>query len=288
MEENANDVHNNLVAAQQEIDANKTELELLNNELKIVSTEKSYLEKKLLSLRRNNATPVIPEENEEEETEQSENDSQETTSKTKDNERNLEKLTSLTKQIEELSFFVDELKSELEAEKEKNLELKMELDSKQSQIRESVNNIPVTPNENNQSALIELSNQLRDELIIKENFGFYDDNKLTDISLKKALQELSSSMQASIHKREMKINQEKEKSSYIESQLEKLMKEFRAQSNELEISLRNKSEELENYKIQVNNIVKQAKFESFEIILSIIENEINVRYICYSFRLKQR
>ena len=145
--------------ARREIELNKSILDMLNNEIQMLNSEKLKLEKRLFITRRNTPPSVIIEEDEddleeernqhhvqpcqvhklnpiqEEEQIQLNNDVA-YIKHIETNNINSDGILILNKQIEDLTFYVDELKSELEAERERNNEYLNEIKENRKQIEE--------------------------------------------------------------------------------------------------------------------------------------------------------
>ena len=153
--------------ARREIELNKSMLDMLNNEIQMLNSEKLQLEKRLYVKRRSQPPSVIIEEDEEdlEEEERSnqmhmhqstlqpcrvhklnpieeeEHNQQMNTDLNFINDLTRNQITPdgiliLNKQVEDLTFYIDELKSELEAEHEKNNDLLNEIKEYRKQIEE--------------------------------------------------------------------------------------------------------------------------------------------------------
>lgn len=156
------DIEPQVEKARQEIELNKSMLGMLNNEVQMLTADKMVLEKRLFSTRRNVTPSIIVEEDEEDLEEEKRNEgniqynpSQDDTfgSYGEDNldaiDRHNEDLFMLSKgpstndgililnkQIEDLTFYCDELKSELEVERERNNEYVNEIKDYKSQIED--------------------------------------------------------------------------------------------------------------------------------------------------------
>lgn len=149
---------------------NKSMLNMLNNEIQCLNSEKLELEKKLLRKRGRTPCVVIHEESEEESKEEMSHEETEsgggrleTIEEDVDNnndtsysgqiivdEKQIEsddKTLSLSKQIEELTFYIDELKSDLEAERENNNEHVNEIEKLKSQLSQPVTSLPCKNND---------------------------------------------------------------------------------------------------------------------------------------------
>ncbi len=110
-----------------EIELNKSLLDLLNNETKLLTNEKSQLEQQISNLI-NKLRPNLNER-----TSSRDHDDEDT-----DNNQacNTDEIMQLNQQIEDLTFYIDELKSDLETEKEKNAESFSEIQANKKQVED--------------------------------------------------------------------------------------------------------------------------------------------------------
>ena len=166
-----------------ELELNKSMLDILNNEVQMLNSEKILLEKRLYT-RRNTTPSIIIEEDEEDLEEEKRNDSGqsrqfdelcescEISDKIDEHNNDVDLLLTrrprtydgilmLNKQVEDLTFYVDELKSELEAEREKNNEYLIEINKYRMQIEDlEIQCESTSTNEHNQRLQKEAYNAL--------------------------------------------------------------------------------------------------------------------------------
>lgn len=318
--------------ANREIELNKSMLNMLNNEIQLLNSDKLQLEKKLLHSRRNTTPCVIVEEDEEDLEEEKRNDqinNEETTSNKLNiiheedcntieesetfkqehdrdvaflNEKNLiannssttDGILILNKQIEDMTFYIDELKSELEAEREKNNEYTIELDELKAKVLDlEKQNVSISNDLNeeiqrlnkelidtlfrlkekrvDEKSLVEtnecvevnesLSKYLKlikEELIEKENFNILDSLKIIDSSNESLFSELIEKFKLTLLQRDKRLNEESDKVKYTETQLEKIIKDFKQENESLELRLNEKIHEYANMKAQVSHFKKTS------------------------------
>jgi hypothetical protein len=174
--------------ARKEIELNKSMLIMLNNEINVINQEKNQLEKRLLNNRRLKTPSVIIEEEEEDLAEEQyvSNESNYDKDLIKiDNDKDVEFIAQnskdtdgiliLNKQIEDMTFYIDELKSELEVEREKNVEINNELIKSRNEI---------------EKLKVDLNNELKFEKESKEStsniYSKTDEEEPTEISTNKS------------------------------------------------------------------------------------------------------
>lgn len=273
--------------AQREISLNKSMLEMLNNEIQLLSSEKLQLEKKLVTMRRNTTPSIIVEEDEEDlkEEENGNNDlvtgaqlegiQEEPEDMSGERHENIRKkfndndlaflkdqsnLDSLNKQIEEMTFYIDELKSELEAEREKSHEYLNELQALRlnSGKQENAYETNKTNEKWDENTPSTSSNLLRMALEkIAKNLNVddvaFDSNEIQKLNAeeKQILNELSDRLNEAKKKQQILLKEESEKVKYLEGQMEKVIKNFKSEMDQLESQLQAKSAELTENKQQV-------------------------------------
>ena len=265
--------------AQREISLNKSMLEMLNNEIQMLSSEKLQLEKKLITIRRNTTPSIIVEEDEEDLKEDENGISdhinraplegihEEPEDMNGDRHENLRKkfvdndvaflkdqsnLESLNKQIEEMTFFIDELKSELEAEREKSHEYLKELEvlrnysaeheTVDKHIKTTENLADNTTSSSSNLFRIAIEKMIRrlngDDLVLDS-----DENSKLNAEDKQILDNLSTILNEIKEKQELLVKEETDKVKYLESQMEKVIKNFKSEIELLESQLQTKSTE---------------------------------------------
>jgi chromosome segregation ATPase len=271
---------------------------MLNNEIQCLNTEKEELEKKLSSVSSKRIkTPcvAIQEEDEEEPDSmpatynESDNNNHrlETIEEytpnidssysgkliTKESEMNElfdfnEKIQTLQKQVEEMTFYADELKSDLEAEREKNNEFLSEIDDSRKRIEsleqekksyEKEQNAEIANSDNG-------SSQQNDEEItrycrefeqrknlnsIKELLTQHSENDLIK-RINNTVSLIIQQFEVDIQSKEASLKDETEKKKHFESQLEKVIANFKEEIETLESRLKEKKNELEEFKTQVS------------------------------------
>ncbi len=288
--------------AQREISLNKSMLEMLNNEIQMLSSEKLQLEKKLITIRRNTTPSIIVEEDEEDLKEDENGISdhinrgplegihEQPEDMNGDRHENLRKkfvdndvaflkdqsnLESLNKQIEEMTFFIDELKSELEAEREKSHEYLKELEvlRNYSAEHETVDkHIKITENlaDNTTSsssnlfriAIEKMIRRLNGEDLVLDS----DENSKLNAEDKQILDNLSTILNEIKEKQELLVKEETDKVKYLESQMEKVIKNFKSEIELLESQLQTKSTESAETKQKVG----EFSLSHFVLIIIII------------------
>jgi hypothetical protein len=122
---------------EREIELNKSLLDLLNNEIKLLAHEKSQLEQQISSLIKKvrpdmSNTPTLGSDGQGDDVQYQKTDNQQTG----DSSSIRHEIIQLNQQVEDLTFYIDELKSDLETEKEKNLESFNEIQANQKQIED--------------------------------------------------------------------------------------------------------------------------------------------------------
>ncbi len=149
--------------ARKEIELNKSMLIMLNNEINVINQEKLQLEKRLLNNNRRLKTPSVIIEEEEDDLVEEQYDIKDkilnndlikiNNDKSVDlimqSSKDIDGVLILNKQIEDMTFYIDELKSELEAEREKNVEINNELIKNRNQLNEFITNLNNSTNEMN-------------------------------------------------------------------------------------------------------------------------------------------
>ena len=255
--------------AQHEITLNKSMLEMLNNEIKILSSEKNQLEKRLYS-RRIGTPSVIMEEDEEDleaerrgedysnqvhdpltEEEQDTNETETTENYRKevyDNDvdylhqekHDKNQIISLSKQIEDMTFYLDELKIELESEKEKNAEYASEIENLKLNFNQSN-----CPNQNVDSRV--------------ENFLIFVTSSLDDKEVEFGLDQsdLEKQIIEKIKKNLSELKAEIKNRQYLENQLEKVIQNYKKELEELEAKI----ETLVKSKQEIETKFKNAETE---------------------------
>jgi len=305
--------------ANREIELNKSLLNMLNNEIQLLNSDKIQLEKKLLHSRRNSTPCVIVEEDEEDLEEEKRNDqlnevndSSNTNNNSSNNKLNViheeecdhedlkrehdrdvefihekkfntsntDGILILNKQIEDMTFYIDELKSELEAEREKNNEYANEIEEcrgKMANFDKQNGSLSVESNEEIQrlnselmDALFKLKEKtvepteeatdekltkcltiLKEELVEKENFNVLNMLINIDSSNERNFCELVEKFKLNMQQRDKRLSEEIEKVKYTEAQLEKIIKEFKQENESIEIRLNDKIHEHTSLKTQV-------------------------------------
>ena len=283
---------------------------MLNNEIQCLNTEKEELEKKLLNPKRSSGKIpciIIEEENEEE----LENNSNE------HNNRILEKIEekcsnsetesysgtllasesdvdksnfhdrviSLNKQIEEMTFYVDELKSELEVEKDKNSEQsrdigKLREELSQLKISEEGKKMPssseptdIRTDNHFRENFLEHFRKLKQEYLEQNNIDSFERSliklEISENNSDETVKEINSILFEFVKrfgeiliKKENAIKSEIEKAGYFEKQLEKVIHNFKGVIDELEAKLKVKVKEFDEFKTQVDNLLIVLKFLS--------------------------
>jgi hypothetical protein len=277
-----------LETAKREIEINKSMLNMLNNEIQCLNTEKEELEKKIYNPKRIK-TPCVAIQEEDEELE-SNNGNDNTNCKieavedylitevdsysgklvTKCNEmdtlqvdQNIQNIVNLKKQIEEMTFYIDELKSDLEAEREKNSEYtskththcdqqdKLELNKSidDSKASNSLINNSLEEFEN----VLNYYRKLNDQGDVKDWLENNSQKSSSNIII-----EVNSVVMKIIHKYETELKKEVEQKKYIENQIEKLILNFKQEISGLEARLEEKINENDkvvkhffNFKFQI-------------------------------------
>jgi hypothetical protein len=289
-----------LEQAKREIELNKSMLDMLNNEIQLLNEEKKQLEKRLFGLTRSNIPPgTIIEEDEEdlEEERKSDilvidnNDCQNINSVC--NEDAI-KLTAnktysfsgeflLKKQLEDMTFHADELKSELDTEREKHNEnelqackLKLEdfnkqnsslllevnemkkqserLTKKHSEFLLSIKQVDAFEKElsslsNQDIALINSFIKLIIALLIdNDNYDEFK-NALNNENLCEL--ESVKVMMTKLKEKNQSLREERQRVNYMEETLEKCIKQLKEESAIIEVNSKQKQFELEEEKSQV-------------------------------------
>ncbi len=279
---------------------NKSMLNMLNNEIQCLHTEKEELEKKLLnpsSKRAKTPCVAIQEEDEEEEAnnatsslnnesdggnhrletieEYTPNYEAESSSSpysgkliTKDSELNElinfnEKIQRLQKQVEEMTFYADELKSDLEAEREKNNECSNEIDSYRKQL-ESVevktttaekdstapsSNMDCESSRSNSSEeILKYHKELSQKNDFKSIKQFLEEHSESDVikEMNAVISKITDLFEADIKTKEASLREETEQKKYFESQLEKVIANFKEEIDSLEAQLKEKTKEFDD------------------------------------------
>lgn len=173
-----------------------------------------------------------------------------------------------------MTFYVDELKSELEAERERNNEysneiraLKKELDELKQQPPQNkesneINHIPKTTETESNNKIEENNQEVNGEHVssvlgkLKELFEngwdkeelFNDQNGFGD-----SFREVSAVFRQKFNSYEKKLAEMKTKESYMEKQMEKIISDFKKEISDLESKLGEKENELNTLKTQVLN-----------------------------------
>ena len=307
--------------ANREIELNKSMLNMLNNEIQMLNSDKLLLEKKLLNTRRNTTPSIIVEEDEEDLEEEKRSDAveqshtldviheeeniQENVEAKKNHDRDVEFIRQktsaishtdgiliLNKQIEDMTFYIDELKSELEAEREKNNEyanevscferekasisgelnaenerLNKELIDALFKVKEQEKTIKefelsekerhIAPPTAHTTAVSKYLALLKEELVQKENFDILGMLKSVDIDgftedLNMLFSEFIDTFKFCLQQRDKQLIEESEKVKYTEAQLEKIIKEFKQENEGLEIRLNDKIHDFNILKTQVS------------------------------------
>lgn len=244
---------------------------MLNNEIKILSSEKIQLEKRLYN-RRVNTPSVIVEEDEEDleaerrgedysnyhkeldsitEEEQDLNETETIENYNKDQyDKDVEylhqdktgQLINLNKQIEDMTFYLDELKIELESEKEKNAEYASEIDSLKLKLGHN-----------------DCSNSSMDENVRFEKFlnfikNSFDGNESElDVNMNDLEKQIVERVKAKINE----TKNESENRKYLENQLEKVIQNYKTEIDELEAKI----EQLTKSKQDVETKLKSSETE---------------------------
>jgi hypothetical protein len=270
-----------------EIELNKSMLEMLNKEMQILNSEKSQLEKRFISNRWSSQTPVIIEEEESELAEEERldqlqmiqdhqingveewhiNTSSQTETDKQRNKQNNDKdvaflqqqqktadgILILNKQIEDMTFYIDEIKSELEVEKEKNCEYLDQIQFFKDE-REANKCEPLSHDnfESFQNSLI----LLRDQVIKNEKFEPIDcfvksANGERMEHLNDLIFEIIETLKQKFNNHDETIKKETQRSQYLESQMEKVIKDFKQEIIELENNLKQKTELYDSLKTMV-------------------------------------
>lgn len=270
------DFESELESARREIVLNKSMLEMLNNEIKLLNSEKLQLEKRLINTRRNTTPSVIVEEEEEDLEEEERNDQlipqrsdqlhsidEETESENIEHNQDVEFLRQnknisndgiliLNKQIEDMTFYVDELKSELEAEKEKNNEYLAEI----NEYKQKITNLE--ENKNPQIDSNESISKLNSFLVFLREDFLNSETEYPNIEFEDQVQrELLEKLRDKLIKKDTKIKEEEERVKYLEVRLEKMILEFKTEIDNLE----SKIEELQNLKQEAENRLKAVQTE---------------------------
>ena len=176
----------------------------------------------------------------------------------------------LNKQIEDMTFHIDELKSELEAEREKNNEYAAEIDIFKSREKNRVDDLGIENERLNKelidalfldkdqeklmgtnSKLVKYKSALKDELVERENFDILDMDNFERENFSALFGELCEKLKIKFEQRDKRLDEESEKVRYTETQLEKIIKEFKVENESLEIRLNDKIHEHNSLKSQV-------------------------------------
>lgn len=280
-----------LETARHEIEMNKSMLNMLNNEIQCLNSEKLELEKKLLR-KRGGRTPcvVIHEESEEESKEElshheetpessggrletieedvGSNDDTSYSGQIIVDEKQIdrdEKTLSLSKQIEELTFYIDELKSDLEAEREKNNEHVNEIEQLKSQQSQPVTTIP--PSSNDEAALLAYYTKLKTEFIDSDRLDGLREY-LTREQTSQLIQQVNGVIVTLVHNYDQKVDKSSselkdktERIGYFEKQLEKVIQNYKEEMSQLEAKLKEKTSELDEFKTQSESKLKFVQNE---------------------------
>jgi hypothetical protein len=310
-----NELQPQLENARREIELNKSMLDMLNNEIQMLNSEKLQLEKRLFITRRQMPPSVIIEEDEEdlEEEERTNNQQQQQPCQVQRlnsikeeedlynhnndiqflNNNNINHLNSdgiliLNKHVEDLTFYVDELKSELEAEREKNNEyfndikeyrkqiedfeeqhefnmneLRLENDRLQKECVDALLN--VTEKEKQIALLISTQNNSKEEELVTVDNN--NNNKLeifTNILINEIIDKqnydydfrLNSLNENELNKinilmSKLKTTDNGARVKLFEEQMERIIKDFKEEIHLLEIKVNEKENEFNNLKQQV-------------------------------------
>lgn len=280
------DLEPQLDKARHEIDLNKSMLEMLNNEIKLLNSEKLQLEKKLISTRRNTTPSVIVEEEEEDLEEEERNssghspiemytnngvnnggdccDAREDESHDEANHSTDGQLLAYNKELEEMTFYVDELKSELEAEREKNNEYASQIEELKQALK---NNNGTTATEPSSTTTLNRFDFVKNCLhFVKEEYlngevkpnadlgrlmKQLDENEQDDVDLKHQLKDVVGRLNEKFLFYEKQIAEKLDKEKYLEGQLEKVIVDFKSEISNMEIKIN----ELNEQKAQVNDPV---------------------------------
>lgn len=305
-----NELQPQLENARREIELNKSMLDMLNNEIQMLNSEKLQLEKRLFITRRQMPPSVIIEEDEEDLEEEERTNQQQQSCQVQRlnsikeeedlynhnndiqflNNNNINHLNSdgiliLNKHVEDLTFYVDELKSELEAEREKNNEyfndikeyrkqiedfeeqhefnmneLRLENDRLQKECVDALLN--VTEKEKQMALLVSTQNYSKEELVTVD-----DNNKLekfANILINEIIDKqnydydfkLNSLNENELNKINILISKLKTTDNgtrvkLFEEQMERIIKDFKEEIHLLEIKVNEKENEFNNLKQQV-------------------------------------
>ena len=298
------DFRSNLVPqlenARKEIELNKSMLIMLNNEINVINQEKNQLEKRLLNNRRLKTPSVIIEEEEEDlEEEQHNIDDQNLDKEINriDNDKDVEFIMKnskdtdgiiiLNKQIEEMTFYIDELKSELEAEREKNVEISNELIKNRNELENLKTNLTV-PNcndvnqnskfENGEDSSINIaddinkddSTQISPNQLIN-NKSEDDVNEMLHIKLKTVLKILIDEL---IDNENYESSLKSLKNVYYNDELnnlyDELVEKYRLSIEKRENISKSKSDRLSYIETQMEKVIKDYKIE-----IEDFQNQIN-------------
>ena len=298
------DFRSNLVPqlenARKEIELNKSMLIMLNNEINVINQEKNQLEKRLLNNRRLKTPSVIIEEEEEDlEEEQHNIDDQNLDKEINriDNDKDVEFIMKnskdtdgiiiLNKQIEEMTFYIDELKSELEAEREKNVEISNELIKNRNELENLKTNLTV-PNcndvnqnskfENGEDSSINIaddinkddSTQISPNQLIN-NKSEDDVNEMLHIKLKTVLKILIDEL---IDSENYESSLKSLKNVYYNDELnnlyDELVEKYRLSIEKRENISKSKSDRLSYIETQMEKVIKDYKIE-----IENFQNQIN-------------
>jgi len=274
------DMQTSMENAQREITLNKSMLEMLNNEIQMLSSEKLQLEKKLITMRRNTTPSIIVEEDEDDlkeeengisdlvngtqfeavqtEPEDMNGERHENMRKSYDDKdvallKDYSNLESLNKQLEEMTFYIDELKSELEAEREKSHEYLSELEAlrfnfDKQEFTKTVQNC--AENISSTTLNLFLKNVLKN--LTTDNVSF-DLNEIQNLNEeeKQMINEFSNRVEEAKRNQQLLLNEQTQKVKYLEEQMEKVIKNFKSEMEQLESQLQAKSAEFKENKQQV-------------------------------------
>lgn len=312
--------------AQREIELNKSMLLMLNNEINVINSEKLQLEKKLLSTRRKSQPSVIIEEEEEDLVEEQEQEEKNGTeiighfvnsdsmklSNDRDvdfllqNGKNTDGILVLNKQIEDMTFYIDELKSELETEREKNTDLTNELfksnekvvgfearfyqlekkkqtsEDKNESPEETNNNEPLNQDKQKEKEENYLSKEPK-EPTVKISEEIFENKKLNLVNYLNIIKEdliEKESFEQVLKNLDDQLSKDYNDATDIEvnkKSIEGLIEKYKAGVEQRENSIREKTERGKNIENQMEKLVKDFKTENdkLEILLSAKTSELN-------------
>lgn len=262
-----------LETARREIELNKSMLDMLNNEIEHLNSDKIQLEKKLVNARRNTTPSVIVEEEEEDLIEEerasaaehhgpidvaSDTHHDDGSSATHGSLLFLNKVNKskskiyrtcqvnkfgYKKDIEDMTFYVDELKSELEAERERNNEYATEVRTLRAQIDElktgvsentsteesSINATPTSTLE------VTMTKKLRE--MFENGRWEKEDNGEFENGLSESMREVAGVIKQRFMSYEKSIGELRTKEAYLEAQMEKIIADFKREIAEFESKL---------------------------------------------------